>query len=58
LKTDRPLFQLLRLQHVVSHLRRLQEDPPALPARVYAEFLRRRDLSWLRSLGAASRDPE
>jgi phosphotransferase family enzyme len=47
LRTDHPLFQLLLLQHVVCHLRQMQQDPPARPARVYAEFFRRRHVTWL-----------
>jgi aminoglycoside phosphotransferase (APT) family kinase protein len=47
LRTDHPLFELLLLQHVICHLRQMQEDPPGLAARVYGDFLRRRDLKWL-----------
>jgi hypothetical protein len=53
LQTDRPLFQLQRLEHVVCHLRQMQESPPALATRLYAEFLRRRHLSWLLACGVA-----
>jgi aminoglycoside phosphotransferase (APT) family kinase protein len=53
LRTDHPLFQLLLLQDVVCHLRQMQLDRPALPARVYSEFLRRRHLAWLMARGAA-----
>jgi hypothetical protein len=54
LRTDRPLFQLFLLQHIVCHLRQAQQDPPALPARLYAEFLRRRHLTWLIGRGVAT----
>jgi hypothetical protein len=53
LTIERPLFQLLLLQHVVCHLRQLQHDRPALPTRLYAEFLRRRHLAWLMARAAA-----
>lgn len=57
LRTDHPLFELLLLQHVVCHLRQMQLDPPALPSRIYAEFLRRRHLTWLEERGAVLTHP-
>jgi hypothetical protein len=54
LRTDDPLFELFLLQQVVCHMRQMQQDPPALPARLYAEFLRRRDLTWLVGRGVAT----
>lgn len=46
-RIDHPLFQLLLQQHVICYLSQLQQQPPPLPGRVYAEFLRRRYLAWL-----------
>jgi aminoglycoside phosphotransferase (APT) family kinase protein len=57
LRTDHPLFELLLLQHVVCQLRQMQLDPPALPSRIYAEFLRRRHLAWIEERGAAPTYP-
>ena len=47
LRTDRPLFELLLLQHVVCQLRQMQIDALNLPARLYVGYLRRRQLRWL-----------
>ena len=52
LRIDHPLFEVLLMQHIVCHLRQMQMDPPALPARLYAEFLRRRYLTWLATRAA------
>jgi Ser/Thr protein kinase RdoA (MazF antagonist) len=53
LHTHHPLFQLLLLQHVTCHLRQAQQDRPGMPARLYAEFLRRQHLKWLRARAAS-----
>jgi hypothetical protein len=47
LSSDRPLFDLLLVQHVVCHLRQLQLEPQPLRARLYAALLRRRHVRWL-----------
>jgi hypothetical protein len=57
LRTGHPLFQLLLLQHVVCHLRQMHLDPPGLPVRVYAEFLRRRYLAWLEARALVATHP-
>jgi aminoglycoside phosphotransferase (APT) family kinase protein len=53
LRSDRPLFELLLLQHVVCRLRQNDIEALGLPERLFASYVRRRHLKWL----AARADP-
>jgi hypothetical protein len=44
---NRPLFALLRLQHVICHLVSLQGAVSNPAARIYTNRLRRRHRNWL-----------
>lgn len=47
-RPERPLFQLLLMQHVVCYIRQgVQQQISSLPARVLSRHVRRRHLKWL-----------
>ena len=52
-RPERPLFQLLLLQHVVCYLRQPVE-PQRFPARLLSGHVRRRHLTWLAARASAS----
>jgi aminoglycoside phosphotransferase (APT) family kinase protein len=47
LRSDRPLFELLLLQHVVCRLRQNETETLRLREKLFASYVRRRHVKWL-----------